>query len=495
MPIYSPEVIARILGIGQAPAMPPVVSGAQEPPISQGALLGAGPEMPAAPDWATPNLLAPTDPGRSGGIAAAMAGTPDYQRKPYESAGSSFLGGLLTGGQQGYSAATLGRLKHLDEQVALKNKVESESAARTNASISMQYSEALKNKYKMAEDASKNMIVNAAMQKDFPFLNIGDSIPKSDSRSLYEKKMTRDASMVPIPNEPDLLKYMGRTFGEKATQQEILSARSGMKPSGGGGSGSFGGSFDPEAIADSIYEGRQMANPSDYSKGAWNSIASVLEKKYKAPVGQFVLAARTARQTATTMSQAQMTQYKSAINKSIPTIDYTESLVDELDKIVPSGMLRAWNRVSLGVIANGQADKLPQAFRKLSPAQVARAANLATQVIGQINGPVVGEVGVVYSRGGVPTDHAREMVLKQINADMGTSNLKAGFSSMRRDLGYANIALQEIESEGLDYNKDNPNAKPAPENVNKSKKSKGLLENTLLISKKAVDALKEFEGR
>jgi hypothetical protein len=459
--------------------------------------MGPDQGMPAAPDWQVPNVLSAPAPGISGGIATAMANTPDYQRKPYESAGSSFLGGLLTGGQQGYSAATLGRQKHLDEQVALKNKVESESAARTNAVLSTQYAAKLANHYQTKRDERGNVIVSADMNKDFPFLTIGESVPGKDVRGLYEKKMANDRNMVPIPNEPDLLKYMGRSFGEKATQQEILSARAGMKPSGGmgGGSGSFGGKFDPEALADAIYEGRQMANPSDFSKGAWNSVASVLEKRYKAPVGQFILAARTARQTATTMSQSQMTQYKSAIYKAIPTIDYTESLVDELDKIVPSGMLRAWNRVSLAAIANGQADKLPQAFRRLTPEQVSRAANLATQVIGQINGPVAGEVGVVYSRGGVPTDHAREMVLKQINTDMGTSNLKAGFSAMRRDLGYANIALQEIESQGLDYNKDNPNAKPASDGVNRSDKKKGLLENTLLMSKKAADALKQFEGR
>lgn len=195
------------------------------------------------------------------------------------------------------------------------------------------------------------------------------------------------------------------------------------------------GGFDPSNVLGEIDAGRAPATSSGYSRGQWGAIVSA-NHGYKGADGKPVnltnlgLQYAAINQRVKSLNQGQMLQYQAAIMKAAPTLDYTEGLIDQLQSLVPTGRIPELNRATLAAISRG-------AFGP-------QASDLATQIIGQISGPLEGEMSTVYSRGGVPTDEGRVSVRRQVNENLGYDRLKAAFKAMRRDLGYADLSVREV---------------------------------------------------
>ena len=230
------------------------------------AILGAdgkATEPPAPPVYQEPTI-APNP--RGGGLlnmATSMANTPNAEHIPFEGGWSAFGRGIFSGAQQGFSSGTINDYKSKVAKTALQNTAAKTAADRNYANAL----ESWKIKYKKYLDDSGNVVVGADLVSRYPALAgmRGKAVPASEvfraaTRPTSSPGGERD--MVPIPNEPALAKYLGGKPGDMVPRSALLSARSGMKQTGGGTMGIFNGSPEEihasaEEYARAILEGRR----------------------------------------------------------------------------------------------------------------------------------------------------------------------------------------------------------------------------------------------
>ena len=426
------------------PGVPPA-------PVGGPGLLPGIPDAmaPAAPAYEAPEMQGAAPLSFRDRLGLSLAGVPQFSGPlPQESGLSAFARGLVGGVGSGMATSTAADLRQRETARTEKNAAAKSESDRNYVNAIETWKPKLAAFYKTQESGG-NILVTKQMEDDLklPPGTAGRSLPVLElatKKAAADKVRHEEASnpLVPITEEA-VAKWLGAKMGDLATRKDIADAHKDMKPGGsGGGSGVFGEAFDPYSIAQGIHEGTLSANPSDYTRGAWNSIVSILHTKYNDDVNKFVLQNKAIRQSIQSMNQPQMASYRAAMNKVVPTIDYTEGLIDQLDRLVPTGMMKEWNTVQLAAVARGKGDWVSKA--RLTPEQSAEAANLATQILGQISGPVETEMGTVYTRGAALTDEGRKAVRAQISANMGTSNMKAAFRTMRRDVAMASTALDEV---------------------------------------------------
>lgn len=312
------------------------------------------------------------------GIQNALASQPQA-RNGRQRGGDAFLGGLLSGAS--------GTITKADQQRQAANTQNRTAAAQMNlmnAALSAKESKAPDNEPRMA--LSQDLITASGLPG------------------------YRDGQLVSMKEFNALIDEARRRHPASSQQAGVVD-------------------FDPRAVALGIKQGTLPPDPGGYSRGQWGVIAGHLQK-LGVDVTKLTLNYRAIRQQVQTMNQGQSLQYRAAISKATPTLDYTEQLVRKLQAQVPSGQVKEFNRASLAAVVRG-------AFGP-------DAAATATQLVGQISGPLNGEMATVYSRGGVPTDEARRAVNRQLSADMGTGNMLAAISAMRRDLNFAQTAMDEV---------------------------------------------------
>ena len=384
------------------------------PPLPQAGMDG----LPAPPVYEPPDLLSAPPPGFRERLAMALSNAPAYQPGAGTSGGQAFLGGLLSGGARGFASGTLGASKVAAENRERTNTVKKAEADRNWANAQATWRARLTDHYRTKADERGKILVTKAMAQE-----MGAPGAAGTYRDPVEigTKIRERQNVAHVPAE--LAETMGKPVGAEATTGDIISARSLLKPNQ-----FMAGGFDAKEVASGIGDGSLPAEPAGYSRGQWGAIATELHKN-GVDASKLTLNYRALRQQITSMNQNQLLSYRGAIMKATPTLDYTESLVNELETVVPTGMFKEFTRAQLAAITRGGYGE--------------KAANLATQIIGQINGPLNGEMATVYSRGGVPTDEARRGVQRQINENMGTSNLRAAFTAMRRDLNFAQTAMDE----------------------------------------------------
>ena len=229
-------------------------------------LLGATGEAsgpPEAPTYEAPPETVLPRPGLLDRAAAGLASTPGYSPVPYESGGSALVRGLASGAARGFGGGRLLDMGVREKNVAAKAASDKTAADRNYANAL----ESWKIKYKKYLDDSGNVVVGADLVSRYPALAgmRGKAVPASEvfraaTRPTSSPGGERD--MVPIPNEPALAKYLGGKPGDMVPRSALLSARSGMKQTGGGTMGIFNGSPEEihasaEEYARAILEGRR----------------------------------------------------------------------------------------------------------------------------------------------------------------------------------------------------------------------------------------------
>lgn len=121
---------------------------------------------PEAPSLAVPQLLAAPREGLATRAGVALANTPGYTPHPYESGGSAFFRGLLSGGAQGFSGAAVGDYQNKAAAVAATNKQRQDAADLAN----LRSQKTWETRLGVWKDAQGKWAITADMAKKYPAL-------------------------------------------------------------------------------------------------------------------------------------------------------------------------------------------------------------------------------------------------------------------------------------------------------------------------------------
>ena len=246
-----------------------------------------GPMSPAGgiPAPMTPSMALPPPPGYMGRFGDALRMAPAFHGAPGMSAGQGFAGGLMAGLSGGLQANAAGSEKQAAMQAQAVNTKNKTMADFNNQLVMKTYENALAEQLRkrVKEDGMITIAPDDVTKFWLPSsMPVGSKVaPAALAPYAMAMNKPQQEALVPIPNEPALAKYMGGNPGDLVKRSDILSARTGMKPSGAmAGNGAFGAEFNPAAIAGAIKRREVPADPSGYSRGQWGMIASEFVKQF-----------------------------------------------------------------------------------------------------------------------------------------------------------------------------------------------------------------------
>jgi hypothetical protein len=207
---------------------------------------------------------------------------------------------------------------------------------------------------------------------------------------------------------------------------------------GGGGVGTYGGTFDPNVVADAIMAGYATPLESGYSRGQWGAVStSIFKKNPKFPLASAQRDYRAIQQLVRTLNQNQQVKLRQAITKASDSLSILEHRVTDFD----GGRWKLVNEARLF------------AAEQTGGPEQKKAALLR----GQIN-DAIGELAQVLQQGGVPTDEARRMAAENFKAAWQKGTLLAAIQQVRDNM---QMALHAIETTGpLGVSADSPYLPP-----------------------------------
>ena len=203
-----------------------------------------GPMSPAGgiPAPMTPSMALPPPPGYMGRFGDALRMAPAFHGAPGMSAGQGFAGGLMAGLSGGLQANAAGSEKQAAMQAQAVNTKNKTMADFNNQLVMKTYENALAEQLRkrVKEDGMITIAPDDVTKFWLPSsMPVGSKVaPAALAPYAMAMNKPQQEALVPIPNEPALAKYMGGNPGDLVKRSDILSARTGMKPTGGGLTGS-----------------------------------------------------------------------------------------------------------------------------------------------------------------------------------------------------------------------------------------------------------------
>jgi len=182
------------------------------------------------PQYVAPQLLAEPPPDLRTRLAYALANYQGHAPRPFESGGSRFLSGLLSGGARGYSAGGVLR----DQRATMMREAE--------------------NRRRLTEADRNYLNAKATAERQAA---LGDQKALAEYREglMRGRPKSDNEEWTVVPNEPKVSAALGIPVGGKVKVGTLLQARGFLKPAASGGGAGYGTPDEQRAEASRLLDG------------------------------------------------------------------------------------------------------------------------------------------------------------------------------------------------------------------------------------------------